>query len=237
MKVHGLKSGIRKKDPGRSGKRALEENMIKPNLLRRKFRLYRPNRVRVTDVTYLDYGDGRRAYGSALMDPVTGRLIAFVVSEKNNLEMAIETLRVSDSHPCKDGGIFHSDQGILYQSGVFQKEILERGLRQSMSKKGNCWDNATQESFFGHFKDECNYKGCPDIESLKKEVEKYSWYYNNERGMWDRSRMTPVEYEDYLLGLSDKAYEEYLAVEEKKYNEMKKKAAELAKKRYGTLGV
>jgi hypothetical protein len=106
-----------------------------------------------------------------------------------------------------------------------------------MSKKGNCWDNATQESFFGHFKDECEYASSADIEELRKRVEEYSWYYNNERGMWERGRMTPAEYEEYLLGLSEEQFGEYLAAEEKKYDEMKKKAAELAKKRYGTLGV
>ncbi|MBR2528919.1 MAG: IS3 family transposase [Blautia sp.] len=237
MKAYGIECDIRRPNPSREGQDAYEKEAVKPNILRRRFRLYRPNRVRVTDVTYLYYGDKKRAYGSALMDPVTGRLVAFVVSERNNLEMALETLRVSDSHPCEDGGIFHSDQGTLYKSGTFQKEILERGLRQSMSKKGNCWDNATQESFFGHFKDECEYSSCADIEKLKKRVEEYSWYYNNERGMWERGRMTPVEYEEYLLGLNEEQFGEYLAAEEKKYNEMKKKAAELAKKRYGTLGV
>lgn len=237
MKAYGIECGIRRPNPSREGQDAYEKEATKPNILRRRFRLYRPNRVRVTDVTYLDYGDKKRTYGSALMDPVTCRLVAFVVSERNNLEMALETLRVSDSHPCEDGGIFHSDQGALYKSGTFQKEILERGLQQSMSKKGNCWDNATQESFFGHFKDECDYSSCTDIEELRKRVEEYSWYYNNERGMWERGRMTPVEYEEYLLGLSEEQFGEYLASEERKYNEMKKKAAELAKKRYGTLGV
>lgn len=237
MKTYGLECEIRRPDPSREGRKAYEEGAVKPNLLRRRFRLYRPNKVRVTDVTYLDYGDKERAYGSALMDPVTGRLVAFVVSEKNNLDMALETLRISDAHPCEDGGIFHSDQGTLYKSGTFQKEILERGLEQSMSKKGNCWDNATQESFFGHFKDECDYTSCADIRELEKLVEKYSWYYNNERGMWDKGRMTPAEYEEYLLGLDEGQFGMYLAAEEKKYNEMKEKAAELAKKRYGTLGV
>ena len=237
MKAYGLECEIRRPDPSREGRKAYEEGTVKPNLLRRRFRLYRPNKVRVTDVTYLDYGDKERAYGSALMDPVTGRLVAFVVSEKNNLDMALETLRISDAHPCEDGGIFHSDQGTLYKSGTFQKEILERGLEQSMSKKGNCWDNATQESFFGHFKDECDYASCADIGELKKLVEEYSWYYNNERGMWDKGRMTPAEYEEYLLGLDEGQFGMYLAAEEKKYNEMKEKAADLAKKRYGTLGV
>lgn len=237
MKAYGIECDIRRPNPSREGQEAYEKEAVKPNLLRRRFRLYRPNRVRVTDVTYLDYGDKKRAYGSALMDPVTGRLVTFVVSERNNLEMTLETLRVSDSHPCEDGGIFHSDQGTLYKSGTFQKEILERGLHQSMSKKGNCWDNATQESFFGHFKDECDYSSCTDLEELKKRVEEYSWYYNNERGMWERDRMTPAEYEVYLLDLDEEQFGEYLAAEEKKYDEMKKKAAELAKKRYGTLGV
>ena len=237
MKTYGMECGIRRHDLSSRGRKAYEEGAVKPNLLRRRFRLYRPNKVRVTDVTYLDYGDRKRSYGSALMDPVTGRLVAFVVSEKNNLEMALETLRISDSHPCEDGGIFHSDQGALYKSGTFQKEVLERGLEQSMSKKGNCWDNATQESFFGHFKDECDYASCAEIGELKKLVEEYSWYYNNERGMWDKSRMTPAEYEEYLLGLDEGQFGMYLAAEEKKYNEMKEKAAELAKKRYGTLGV
>jgi transposase InsO family protein len=237
MKSYGLECGIRKVNRSREGRNTYEKDAVKPNILRRRFRLYRPNRVRVTDVTYLDYGDKKRAYGSALMDPVTGRLVAFVVSGNNNLEMAIETLRVSDSHPCEDGGLFHADQGTLYKSAAFQKEILERGLQQSMSKKGNCWDNATQESFFGHFKDECEYASSADIEELRKRVEEYSWYYNNERGMWDKGRMTPEEYEEYLLGLSEEQFEEYLAAEEKKYNDMKERAAELAKKRYGTLGV
>lgn len=237
MKAYGMDCGIRRRDASKEGRKAYEEGAVRPNLLRRMFRLHRPNRVRVTDVTYLDYGGGKRAYGSAMMDPVTGRLVAFVVSEKNNLDMALETLRASDSHPCDDGGIFHSDQGVLYKSGTFQKEILERGLEQSMSKKGNCWDNATQESFFGHFKDECGYASCADIRELKKLVEEYSWYYNNERGMWDKGRMAPAEYEDYLSGLDEEGFGRYLAAEEKKYNEMKEKAAELAKKRYGTLGV
>lgn len=237
MKEGGMECGIRRANPSRKGREAYEKESIKPNLLRRRFRLYRPNKVRVTDVTYLDYGDKKRAYGSALMDPVTGRLVAFVVSGKNDLEMALETLRVSDGHPCEDGGIFHSDQGTLYKAREFQKGILGRGLTQSMSKKGNCWDNATQESFFGHFKDECDYSSCADVEELRKKVEEYSDYYNNERGMWDKGRMTPAEYEAYLLGLNEEQFGEYLSAEEKKYDEMKKKAAELAKKRYGTLGV
>lgn len=237
MKAYGMDSGIRTPKKKKQTAQELLSESTMPNILRRTFRLHRPNEVRVTDVTFLDYGDGLRAYGSAMMDPVTSRLIAFYISERNDLEMALETLRLSDSHPCADCGIFHSDQGSLYRNGKFRKEVLERGLRQSMSKKGNCWDNATQESFFGHFKDECDYKSCRDVTELREMVAEYGYYYNNERGLWDRKHMTPVEYEEYLLALSDEEFSIYLAQEEKKYNEMKKRAAALAKKRYGTLGV
>ena len=237
MKRYGIHAGIRESNEAkRQAKEQLSET-VRPNILKRRFRLYRPNEVRVTDVTYLDYGDKVRAYGSALMDPVTGRLLAFVISANNDLEIALETLRAADSHPCQDGGIFHSDQGSLYRTKSFQKELLERGLTQSMSKKGNCWDNSTQESFFGHFKDECNYAACKDINELQERVAEYVYYYNNERGLWERGRKTPVEYEEYLLSLNDEEFGRYLAQEEARYDEMKKRASELAKKRYGTLGV
>lgn len=243
MKEEGLSSGIRKPNRSKQGAALFAEGAVKPNLLKRRFRLYRPNQVRVTDVTMMRYGsvneDGEKnkGYGSALMDPVTGRLIAFVVSENNDLELALETLKASDSHPCEDGAIFHSDQGVLYKAKEFQKEVLERSLDQSMSKKGNCWDNAVCESFFGHFKDECSYGGCRDITELKKTVAEFADYYNNERGMWDRGRMTPAEYEKYLLSLDEEGFMKYLKREEEKYNAMKERAARLAKKRYGTLGV
>ena len=188
MKRYGIHAGIREANEAkRQAKEQLSET-VRPNILKRRFRLYRPNEVRVTDVTYLDYGDKVHAYGSALMDPVTGRLLAFVISANNDLEIALETLRAADSHPCQDGGIFHSDQGSLYRTKSFQKELLERGLTQSMSKKGNCWDNSTQESFFGHFKDECNYAACKDIDELQERVAEYVYYYNNERGLWERGR-------------------------------------------------
>ena len=242
MKANGLESGVRGPNPNRQRALKHEADTVKPNLLRRRFRNHRPNKVRVTDVTYLDYGHGTdgkplRAYGSALMDPVTSRLFAFDVSENNDLDLALKTLHALDDYPCIDGGIFHSDQGVLYKTADFQDEVLRHNLRQSMSKKGNCWDNATQESFFGHFKDECDYSICKTIEDLRNRVTEFVDYYNNERGLWDRKHMTPIEYEDYLLSMSDEEFEYYLAAEEERYIRMKIRAAELAKKRYGTLGV
>jgi transposase InsO family protein len=200
----------------------------KANLLLRQFRMHRPNEVRLTDVTYLDYGNGKRAYGSASVDPVTGRLICFVIRENNDLQLALDTLEAMDGYPAERGAILHSDQGILYMTDDFQAKVVECELVQSMSRRGNCWDNAPQESFFGHFKDECHYKDCETFEELRAMIDSYRVYYNDERGMWDKGRMTPTEYESYLSGLDDAQFEEYLAEEEKKYLAMKEKSAQKA---------
>ena len=228
MRRYGMRTGIRKPSKNRKAMKELIERNGKPNTLFRRFKLHRPNEVRLTDVTYLDYGDGLRAYGSACIDPVTNKLICFVVSENNDLQLALDTLAATDEYPAKNGGIIHSDQGILYFTDDFQKAVKDRNLIQSMSRRGNCWDNAPQESFFGHFKDECNYKKCRDFKELRTCVDDYRLYYNHERHMWDRLKMTPDEYEEYLTGLSDEEFGKYMSAEEEKYREKKKAAAKKA---------
>lgn len=235
MREQGLESGVRGPNPSRRSAASHEAEAVAPDLLRRRFRLHRPNEVRVTDVTTLDCAFGR-AYGSALMDPVTSVLVALVVSDRNDLALALDTLRAGDGRPCEDGGILHSDQGVLYKAGGFRAEVLDRGLSRSMSKRGNCWDNAPVESFFGHLKDECDYAPCATLGELRALADDYADYYNRERGQWSRMRMTPVEYEAWLSSLTDAEFEGYLAREEAEWDKMRARAAELAKRRYGTLG-
>ena len=225
MRRHGLNLGIRRPSKKRKANRELTARNLKPNILGRKFRLYRPNEVRLTDVTYLDYSDGHRAYGSASIDPVTGRLVCFVVSGNNDLQLALDTLTAMDSYPAVNGGILHSDQGILYFADDFQDEVTIHGLIQSMSRRGNCLDNSPQESFFGHFKDECPYKNCRDLEELQATIDAYRVYYNEERHMWNRMQMTPAAYEKYLKGLSDEQYASYMAELEDEYRRKKEAAA------------
>ncbi|WP_149096513.1 IS3 family transposase, partial [Paenibacillus terrae] len=81
----------------------------------------------------------------------------------------------------------------------FQKKVKRMGLGQSMSRRGNCWDNAPQESFFGHFKDEVSLKNCTTLDEVKREIKAYMTYYNHYRYQWNLKRMTPVEYRDHLL--------------------------------------
>jgi transposase InsO family protein len=197
----------------------------------RRFRLHRPNEVRLTDVTYLDYGDEKRAYGSASIDPATGRLICFVISKNNDLQLALDTLDEMDKYPAKRGAIFHSDQGILYMTDDFQAAVVERELDQSMSRRGNCWDNAPQEAFFGHFKDESGYEKCRTLKELRDTVKRYAVYYNEERKIWERGRMTPVEYEAWLNAMSESEFQTYLEAEEEKYKKAKEESAKKAIKR------
>ena len=187
--------------------------------------MHRPNEVRLTDVTYLDYGNELRAYGSASIDPVTGRLICFIVSETNDLQLALDTLEAMEEHPAKSGAILHSDQGMLYMTDDFQAAVVEKELNQSMSRRGNCWDNAPQESFFGHFKDECHYRECKTLEELRSMISSYGIYYNTERGMWDKGRMTPEEYEEYLENMDEMQWQKHLAEEEERYLKMKEASA------------
>ncbi len=93
----------------------------------------------------------------------------------------------------------HSDQGVHYTSPIFQSKVKKMGLNQSMSRRGNCWDNAPQESFFGHLKDEVDFKKCNSIDELKSEIDDYMNYYNNYRYQWNLNKMTPVEYRNHLV--------------------------------------
>ncbi len=83
--------------------------------------------------------------------------------------------------------------------GKGQKAVKKLGLRQSMSRRGNCWDNAPQESFFGHFKDEACIKECTTLDELKREIKQYITYYNQYRYQWNFKKMTPVQYRGHLL--------------------------------------
>ncbi|MDF1512082.1 IS3 family transposase, partial [Robertmurraya sp. DFI.2.37] len=70
---------------------------------------------------------------------------------------------------------------------------------QSMSRRGNCWDNAPQESFCGHLKDEVDYQSCKTLKELKAKINHYMVYYNNYRYQWDLKKMTPIQYRNHLL--------------------------------------
>ncbi len=95
--------------------------------------------------------------------------------------------------------IIHSDQGWHYTPPSYVNKLKELGITQSMSRKGNCLDNAPIESFFGHLKDEVDIKSCQSFEEVKTLVENYIYYYNNERYQWSLNKMTPTQRRCHLL--------------------------------------
>ena len=99
----------------------------------------------------------------------------------------------------REDSFIHSDQGSHYTSPIFQTKLKEKGIGQSMSRRGNCWDNAPQESFFGHLKDETNINECETFDELVKEINDYIDYHNNYRAQWNLKKMTPVDYRNHLL--------------------------------------
>ena len=237
LKKYGISCQVRRPRNANRAKREWLKERVKPNLLRRRFRLHRPGEVVLSDVTYLTYAHGsRRAYGSSAIDPVTGKLLTCCVRTNNDLALGLNPLTKLSEVPGLEHALFHSDQGILYLTDEFQNRVREMGMTQSMSKRGNCWDNSPQESFFGHFKDEVAFEDCAEFEDLKKLIESYSEYYNSARCQWTRNRMTPEEYEKYLLGMTDEEFSGYLEKEEKKYRQMQEAAAAKAKQRAKALG-
>lgn len=237
MRLNGSSCMIRRPKQSIKENRELIKRNTKPNILNRRFRLALSNQVKLTDVTYLKYGDNQVAYKSTIKDSVTGKIDACVVSDSNDLKLVLDTINQLDESSYIDKAIFHSDQGSLYLNDYFQEKIKEMNLIQSMSKRGNSQDNASMESLFGHFKDECDYSNCSCLDEVRAKVDHYVDYYNNRRPQWNRNKMTPVEYEKYLLSLNKEEYDLYLKIEEDKYLKMKEKAKVLAIERNKTLGV
>lgn len=238
MKKYDLCSKIRKPKQSRIEiKKQLEERK-KPNLLKREFRLHRPFEVVLTDVSYIKYGENKTAYLSALKDSSSGRVYTMDVSDSNGLTLVEETLNSLEYYEFKDNSIFHSDQGTLYLTPSFQNKVIALGFHQSMSKRGNCWDNAPQESFFGHFKDECRdlIQQCETLDDLKAVVSDYMTYYNERRPQWNRNKMTPIEFEKYLLDMNDDEFNRYLDKEREKYDKMMERAKEKAVARATDIG-
>ncbi len=192
MEELGLKSLVRiKKYKSYKG----EAGRIAPNVLKRKFTAKRANQKWVTDVTEFKVGD-KKVFLSPVMDLFNSEIVAFTTSLRPTFELvsgmvknAIETLGPEDTP------MLHSDQGWHYQMPAYQKMLSERGMVQSMSRKGNCHDNAAMESFFGTLKSEYFYLNkFSSIEQLESGVAEYIRYYNYERIKPDLSGLSPVEY-------------------------------------------
>lgn len=202
MKKYNIICPIRKAEPYKQMlKKDLEHRTVE-NKLKRDFKQEKPGKVLLTDITYLSYGNYKRAYLSTIKDASTNEIMAYRLSTNLYLDFVLNTmwdLVKQKEVTIPEDAFVHSDQGSHYTSPTFQSLLNELKLGQSMSRKGNCWDNAPQESFFGHMKDEVDFKACSTFEELQVEIDKYIEYYNNYRYQWNLKKMSPVQYRNHLL--------------------------------------
>lgn len=236
LRKNGVITDIRKTNSFHQGVQRHIDEMTQTNYLKRMFRLGRPGTLLLTDVTYLKCGDHETRYFSAVKDAVSGRIYGFEVSDRNDIKLATDTLEAIRQFEFAPGSIYHTDQGSTYLSKTFQDKAKEIGFIHSMSRRGNCWDNAPMESFWGHFKDECAYKECHSVADLRALISDYIDYYNNDRPQWTRRKMTPINYEAYLNNLSNDEYNRYVAEEYGRYELMIREAGMKAKKRAIDIG-
>lgn len=201
MKKYGLVCPIRKANPYRRIAKALKTSNTAENLLNREFEEHGARKVLLTDLTYIINGKAPRCYMSTIIDGCTKELLSWMLSESLEIDFVLETV----NNLIKVHGIslsaetlIHSDQGAHYTSIKFIELVKDTNLKQSMSRKANCWDNAPQESFYGHMKDEIDISWCETFDEILAGITDWTDYYNNDRYQWDLTKLSPVEYYEYL---------------------------------------
>ena len=159
-----------------------EVGKIAPNLLNRDFYADKPNQKWVADVTEFSLF-GQKLYLSPILDLHSGDLVSYTISDRPVLSMVTTMLNEAFAKiPDRTILVLHSDQGWQYQHRQYQRMLREKGIRQSMRRKGNCLDNAVIENFFGLLKSELLYlQEFQSMEHFKQELVEYLDYYNNRR--------------------------------------------------------
>ena len=200
MNKYGLFCPVRKANPYRRMAKALRTSHVADNLVNREFEDHGPRKVLLTDITYIPY-NGRFCYLSTILDAFTKQILSYVLSESLELDFVLKSVeQLVERHgiSLSTKTLIHSDQGCHYTSYRFIQIVKDAELRQSMSRRGNCWDNAPQESFFGHMKDEIDISGCERFQQVKDIIDDWMDYYNNDRYQWQLVKLSPNEYYHYI---------------------------------------
>ncbi|MET1170923.1 IS3 family transposase [Paenibacillus amylolyticus] len=193
MQMLGIQSRIRRKR--RSNSSYAPAQRIAENRLKRDFSAEKPSQKWVTDITQYRAGE-RWIYLSAIKDLFNNEIVAYEIGERNDNELVLRTFGKAFAKQ-KDvtGLVVHSDQGFQYTSHAYHDMLPKVGARISMSRRGNCYDNASMESFFSHLKTEGLYPyHIRTLTEAQSKIEKYIRFYNRKRPQRKLKKLTPVEY-------------------------------------------
>ena len=176
---------------------------IAPNLLERNFEATMPNQKWVTDITEFSLF-GQKLYLSPILDLYSRDIVSYSISDRPVFSQVVDMLEQAfQKIPDKSNLILHSDQGWQYQMKPYQRMLKAKGIRQSMSRKGNCLDNAVIENFFGVLKTELLYlQDFESVEHFKKELIDYLDYYNNRRVKAKLKGLTPALHRQQALSVA-----------------------------------
>lgn len=197
MSELGLKSKVRQK---RYKSYRGEIGKIAPDLIQRNFKADKPNQKWVTDVTEFKVGE-QKVYLSPVIDLFNREVVSYEVRKTVALPLVTDMLKNATAKLKKyERPIVHSDQGWQYQNKLYQQHLKEKGLSQSMSRKGNCLDNAVAENFFGILKTEMYHNEIfKSADDLIENIKEYIDYYNNERIKLKLKGLSPIEYRNQAL--------------------------------------
>lgn len=201
-KKYGLITRIRRRSRWRPSVRNQHEHKIAKNIVNRNFSGYEPDRVFSTDITQFNISGVGKVYLAAVKDLGTKEIRGFSISRTPNiilakgaLEKALKRVRRSKRKDL----IVHSDQGFQFTHNQYRRILKMHGITQSMSRKGNCLDNAPIESFFGHLKDHIELSEIKSFADFKEIVTTEIQYYNNDRPQWSLNKMPPTLYRRHLM--------------------------------------
>ncbi len=195
---YDLLSIIRRKNPYKKIQKATQEHRICKNIIDRDFGWTEVFKKLWTDISYLYY-NWTKAYLSILKDMISWEIISYEVSSNLWLKFVINTINEAKENFNLIWAIIQSDQWFHYTHPEYINLLKDNWIIQSMSRKWNCLDNAPTESFFWHMKDEIDLKQIKSYGELVKYIDNYMFNYNNNRPQWNKKKMTPVEYRNYLL--------------------------------------
>lgn len=193
MSIHEMKAIIRQK---RKGYKKSTPQHVAENLMDRDFRASEPNTRWCTDVTEFKYGVGKKAYLSAIIDLFDGSIVSYRYGRSNNNGLVFKTLMPAIAQlPEATGPMVHSDRGFQYTSKAFKRMIDDAGMTHSMSRVARCLHNAPIENFWGTLKSEMYYlHDFQAYEELKKAIDVYIHFYNNERYQKRLNGLSPLEF-------------------------------------------